>query len=260
MPVSIGGNQAAAPVATAGALPSFLKTGDAAQEAFKQQEQARAAAQEAFGRMWRFYITTKELGVPFRITFLDGMINPTTKMLGNPSWRDHSVKNARGFYDNYVCTDHGGPGAEPCPICQNAAADKPSVVMGFTIIDHRPVEFKKGEKAGKTEPFSRKLLIAKSKTLPLLQVKAAKFGGLRGISMDVMRTTATDASVGNVFELHEQYTEEELQETFGANAAPANWDFELNYKTADELIKQGIAPPMAGVAQSGVSQDYTQGM
>ena len=259
MPVSITGAQAAANVST-GNLPGFLKTGDAAQEAFKQQEQARAAAQEAFGRMWSWYISGKELGVPFKITFLDGLINPTTKMLGNPSWKDHSVKNARGFYDNYVCTDHGGPGAEPCPLCQNSNADKPAVVMGFTIIDHRPVSFTKGEKAGKTEPYSRKMLKAKSKTLPLLQAKAAKFGGLRGITMEVIRTSTTEAAVGNIFELVEQYTEEELQTTFGANAAPADWDFELNYKTAEELTKAGIAPAMAGVTQGGASQDYTQGM
>lgn len=260
MPVNIGGGQQAPAVpAQQGAAPSYLKTGDEAQEAFKQQENARAAAQEAFGRMWRFYITGKELGVPFRVTFLDGIVNPTTKMLGNPSWKDHSVKNARGFFDNYVCTDHGGAGAEPCPLCQNSNADKPSVVMGFTIIDHRPVSFTKGEKAGKTEPFSRKLFIAKSKTLPLLQVKAGKLGGLRGVSMDVVRTSTTEAAVGNIFELVEQYSEEELQATFGASAAPANWDFELNYKTAEQLVAMGVAPQMQAVAQAGVSQDYAKG-
>lgn len=261
MPVNINGGQQAPQVPQQqGAAPSFLKTGDAAQEAFRQQEIARAAAQEAFGRMWRFYIDKKALGVPHRITFLDGVINPTTKMLGNPSWKDHTIKNARGFFDNYVCTDHGGPGAEPCPLCLNSAADKPSVVMGFTIIDHRPVSFTKGEKAGKTEPFSRKLLIAKSKTLPLLQIKAAARGGLRGVSMDVIRTATTEAAIGNIFELVEQYDEAELQTTFGENAAPANWDYELNYKTAKELMDMGVAPQMQGIAQGGPSVDYTSGM
>lgn len=259
MPAVINGGQQTPQVPQQqGAAPSFLKTGEAAQEAFKAQEQARAAAQEAFGRMWRFYIDKNSLGKPHRITFLDGVINPTTKMLGNPSWKDHTIKNARGFFDNYVCTDHGGPGAEPCPLCANVNADKPSVVMGFTIIDHRPVQFTRGEKAGKTEPYSRKLLIAKSKTLPLLQIKAASRGGLRGVTMDVIRTTTTEAAVGNIFEMVEQYDEAELQTTFGENAAPANWDFELNYKTAKQLIDAGIAPAMAGINQSGPSEDYTK--
>lgn len=259
MPANISGGQQS-PQVPQGKMPGFLKTGDEAQEAFKQQEQARAAAQEAFGRMWRFYVDKKDLGKPHRVTFLDGVINPTTKMLGNPSWKDHTIKNARGFFDNYVCTDHGGPGAEPCPICANPNADKPSVVMGFTIIDHRPVKFEKGDKAGTTIPFSRKLLIAKSKTLPLLQTKASKLGGLRGVTMEIIRTSTTEAAVGNIFELIEQYDEAELQTTFGEQASPANWDFELNYKTAKQLVDMGVAPMMAGLTQGGPSVDYTSGM
>lgn len=257
MPVNMTGGQQT-PQTPQGKVPGFLKTGEQAQEAFKQQEQARAAAQEAFGRMWRFYIQGKELGIPFKVTFLDGVVHPTTKMLGNPSWKDHSVKNARGFFDNYVCTDHGGPGAEPCPLCQNASAEKPSVVMGFTIIDHRPVTFTKGDKAGKTEPYSRKLFVAKSKTLPLLQTKASKLGGLRGVTMEIIRTSTTEAAVGNVFELVEQYSEEELQQTFGKDAMPADWDFELNYKTAEQLVAMGVALPVAGITQSSPSNDYTK--
>ena len=261
MPVTIGGaTQTPAVPQGQGKMPSFLKTGDEAQEAFKQQELARQAAQEAFGRMWRFYIKGTDLGKPHKITFLDGIINPATKLLGNPSWRDHTVKNARGMFDNYVCTDHGGPGSEPCPLCQNSNADKPSVVMGFTIIDHRPVTFTKGDKAGKTEPFSKKLLIAKSKTLPLLQIKAAARGGLRGVQMDVIRTSTTEASVGNIFEAVLQYDEAELKAEFGEHYLPADWDHELNYKTAKELVDMGAAPPMAGLSQAGVSADYTKEM
>lgn len=264
MPVNLNGGQApqqsAQQQASApqGKAPGFLKTGEQAQEGFKQQEQARQAAQEAFGRMWRFYIDKKDLGKPHKVTFLDGIVHPTTKLLGNPSWKDHSVKNARGFYDNYVCTDHGGPGAEPCPICGNASADKPAFVMGFTILDHRPVTFTKGDKAGQTVPYTRKLLVAKSKTLPLLQVKAAKLGGLRGVMMDIVRTSTTEAAVGNIFELDEQWGEDELQAKYGKDALPADWDFELNYKTGQQLIDMGVALPVAGITQGAPSDDYTK--
>lgn len=268
MPVTIEGaapaQQPAQPQGQAPApqqfkTPGFLKTGDAATQAFQEQATARAAAQEAFGRMWRWYIDAKkDLGKPFRITFLDGFINPTTKLLQNPSWSEHSFKNARGMPEFYVCTDHGGPNTEPCPMCANPNAEKPSVVMGFTVIDHRPVTFTKGDRAGKTIPFSRKLFIAKSKTLPLLQMKAQKLTTLRGVSMDVMRTSGMDASVGNAFELIEQYSEEELKATFGADSEPANWDFELNYKTAAELQKLGLGVAPASVNQAGPSADYTK--
>lgn len=242
-------------------LPGFLATGDAATQAFEEQAQARKAAQEAYGRMWRWYIDAKkDLGKPFRITFLDGIINPNTKLLQNPSWTEHSFKNARGIPEFYVCTDHKGPNAEPCPMCANPNAERPSVVMGFTIIDHRPVTFEKGDKAGKTVPFTRKLFIAKSKTLPLLQMKAQKLQSLRGVSMDVLRTSSMDAAVGNAFELVERYSEEELQATFGADAAPANWDFELNYKTAAELEKLGLGVAVKSVTQGAPSVDYTGNM
>lgn len=261
MPTIITHGQAA-PQQAFGKMPSFIKTGEAATESFKQQEAARAAAQEAYGRMWRWSISTKKLGLTYKLIFLDGMLNPTSKMLQNPTWKEHSLKNMRGFYDQYVCTDHGGPGSEPCPICANTQAERATTVMGFTVIDPTPITFTKGDKAGKTVPFSRKLLIAKSKTIPLLQAKALKTGGLRGVCVDVMRTAGTEASVGNVFELDSQYSEEELVTTFGQiDSQSANWDFELGYKTADELIKLGVAAPMHGVAQqSAPSVDYTQGV
>lgn len=263
MPVNIGG-AAAPPLATpqqfTGKTPGFIKTGDAGAQAFKEQEAARAAAQEAFGRLWRWYIGGKQLGQLFRITFLDGFIDPTTKLLQNPVWLEHTLKNVRGNFDHYMCTDHKGEGAEPCPLCMNDKSDKPATVMGFTILDHRPVTFEKGDRAGTTVQYTKKLLVAKSNILPVLQAKAAKLGGLRGFSFDVMRTSATAASVGDQFELVEQYPEQELVDTFKDDAKPANWEFELNYKTAEELVKLGVAPAIAGVTQGAPSADYTKGM
>lgn len=239
-------------------VPGFMKTGDAAQEELAREEARRAAARESYGRLWRFFIGADDLGKPFRLTFLDGVINPKTKLLGNPTWKEHTLKMPNGKFDNYVCTDHGGPGAEPCPIC-HTSNDKPAVVMGFTVIDHRPVSYTKGDMAGKTVPYTRKLFIAKPKTIAKLQLKAAKFGGLRGICMDVSRSSSTEASVGDNFELDSQWSEDELQKAYGVDAVPADWAFELNYKNAEELVKLGVANAIQGIKAAEPSVDYTEG-
>lgn len=149
---------------------------------------------------------------------------------------------------------------EPCPICENGAAKtKKKLVGGLTIIDHRPYTLKNGPDAGKTIPFQRRLYIPTRTTISALQMWGGKWGGLRGMTVDCIRSKDTEANVGNVWAPVEKYDPQELLDTFGEAAKPTEWDKAILYRTAAQLVEMGIVPAIGTVSASkGPSADYTK--
>lgn len=244
---------AAKPAGNAG----FLMHGEESAQAIQHEEAKAEAAKAAAGKLWRFWIDADKLGEDFKITFLDGGIDKNTKMFKNPTWYEHGLKLGNSF-DTFICTQK----VEPCPIC--AGGDKPSLVMGFTIIDHRSVEIKKGDNAGKILPFTRKLYVAKRKTVGLLQKIVLKCDpditgiGLRGVEMDVSRSTATSPNVGDVLFPQGQHEESDLLQMFGEkDSQPANWAEELVFRSAEELVALGVAAPIKTLGAEKPSKEYT---
>jgi hypothetical protein len=240
----------------------WWKTGKEAKAAVEEADRKQEERREAAGRMWRFRL--KE-GEEARITFTDGDLD-TDGLLKNPVFKEHNLMQ-NGKYGNYiVCTSD----TEPCPVCEGG--DEPSLVQGFTIIDHR--EFKSND-GTKTYVNTRRLFIAKRNVMKLLQSKAAKQGGLAGCTFDVMRSGSNAPNTGDSFDLVEKNNLDELKAHFTKTDdkgktetyfLPANYAEEFTYHDAKELrkmgygvgspvgsesVKAGVTPAAKGSAFSG---------
>jgi hypothetical protein len=229
---------------------SFLKTGKQAQETL-EKEQARAdARREANSRAFRFFISEKNVGGDFPVIFLDGDLGPDGT-LELTTWEEHFVRVA-GKPQQYVCLKHSGPpGAESyCPMC---ADDEAAVIAAFSVLDLTPYTVKNNQNQGKVIPVTKKLYAAKRGTLAHLQKLAVKYGGLRGLQVDVSRTTKNAAAVGDQFLPGKKWTLQEIKEKFGRvkdmkgnptdewYADPLNYAEEAPYLALEDLQKLGIA-------------------
>lgn len=243
MAIKMNGGAAKAPADTstsekkAGSM-GFLKTGGAAKQAVLEAE-AKAEAQKAeAGKLWRFRIPEGD-DDDRRITFLDGTLDEEGT-LEAPMWNEHTLQLG-GKWKNVPCTSH----EEPCPICANG--DNPSLVAGFTVIDHTPFVIQSGPNAGKKILFSKRLFVAKRTTYAQLQKLATKNGGLVGTTWDVSRNGDKSPAVGNMFQLEGKQTLAELKKElaavkneYGELVAPADFAEEITYYTREELIQQGV--------------------
>lgn len=226
------------PAATMG----FLKTGAAAKAALAAEEARVAEAKAAAGKLYRFRLKEGEART---ITFLDGYLD-ADGLLDIPMWMEHTLQ-VNGNWTNVVCTQE----QEPCPVC--ATGDRPSLVGGLTVIDHTEFTIQKGANAGKVISNQKRLFVAKRGTLKILQKLAEKRGGLAGCTFEVSRTSDKSPSVGDMFDFSQQDSLEELREHFGQDdegnwiATPANYDEEVVYRTADQLIELGIGKAVASI-------------
>jgi hypothetical protein len=129
--------------------------------------------------------------------------------------------------------------------------NKPPLVAGFTIIDHR--QFK--GKNDKVYQNTKRVLVAKPQSVELLNKHAMKRGGLAGTTWDVSRIgDSNSAAIGTLFDFVDKKPIPELEalymkeftdpktnvKTMKTYFTPADWEKELTYKTGDELRIMGF--------------------
>lgn len=232
---------------SSGGTISFLKTGQAAHKAMAAEEAKAELAKQEAGKMWRFRMAP---GEDRKITFLDGSLDENN-MLAVPMFYEHTLQ-VGGKWKNFVCTDE----QEPCPICAKGD-DKPALVGVMTVLDHTPAVIKSGPKAGQTIQHTRKLFVAKKDTIAMLTKIAVKRGGLTGCTFDVARGGEKTAAVGSQFDFTEKLDLTVIAKKYGLKleeAQPADYQAEIVYHTAAELLELGI-----GKAASGPGYEKSSG-
>ena len=137
---------------------------------------------------------------------------------------------------------------------------EPYLAAGFTIIDHSEYVSKKSQVVYRD---TVKLFVCKQETLKMLQMLAAKRGGLAGCTFDVMRTGDMSANVGNMFDFVKKTNLEDLRKQFevpptnndpGKIIAPIDYGSAIVYRTAEVLRALGFGAPPVGGGNTG---DYT---
>jgi hypothetical protein len=213
-------------------------------QAEKAKQEARANEQ---GRLQRFWLKP---GEEARITFVDGVLateGMNKDCLTFASYYEHHLQ-INGQWGNYfVCTQSEN---SKCPICEED--NRASFVGALTVIDHREIKSRDGTKVYKDQ---KKLFIASSNTLMVLQQLAAKRKGLVGCTFDVYRTSKTDARVGSTFDFIERNSLEDLQEQFKIKNeqgkevtyfTPADYEKELPFKSEEDLRAMGFGTASIG--------------
>ena len=224
---------------------SFLLKGKRANAAWKKADVEHQTRQEEMAKpkVWRYYLPNGQDG---KITFLDGHLN-ADGTLAVTMIKEHNL-NINGNYKNWFsCTDHGGEGSEPCPICQGG--DKPYVAALFTVIDHSKYVDKKGNKRGNEV----RLFVAKREALNSLQKRATQQDGLAGVTFDVSRSGSQSPNVGNMFDPIKKNPVKKVVQAFKGKIIELvkedmfdkkhlclAYDQILSFYTAEELRKKGF--------------------
>jgi len=234
---------------------SFLKKGKEAQTAMVQEEQKAEARAANANKAFRFRIKYEGKKTPeVTITFLDGELNEEG-MLDIPYAREHTVK-INGRFENIICTeDEEGY----CPVC--ATGDEPALVGYLTVVDHTPYTLKNGT----VREMTRKLFVAKKATIQMLTNQAQKRGGLTGCTYGVMRTGEREPAVGNQYDFVQKDTLDDLikmaeDENAEEIFTPLDYEEELEYRTAEELVELGIGVAQSGPGTEKSMKDYSNSM
>lgn len=237
---------AQAPVASG--TPSFIMTGVQAQKALAEEKARADIAREQSMRPFRFWISDKNLGKDYVITFLDGNLTKDG-VIDSRVWSEHMIQ-VSGSWENIVCL-----APEYCPVCTKAD-NTPRLVIAFTVVDHTPYTIQNGEKKGQVIQNTRKLYVVKRTTLAQLQKVAEKHDGLRGLQIEVSRTTAKAANVGDMFTPIQKYSDAELQETFGKDEKGNRLDLPFDYnKVAPRYTPQQLADMGLGSASAVIGNE-----
>lgn len=222
---------------------SWMKTGQESAELAAAEAAAQEARKAQQGKLYRWNLKVKEDAA---LTFVDGDLNEQGFLLP-PRWYEHFVKVA-GQWQTHVCPEQTNPGSgQKCPLCEQG--DKPSLVAGFTVIDHRSFTGKEN----KVYTNQRRLFVCKSGSFEMLSKMALKRGGLAGCRFDVSRTGEKVASVGDVFDFDSKkpieelkakytrtYTDKDGKEHTVCDFEPANYEEEIVYRDEMELRKLGF--------------------
>ncbi len=225
------------------ARPSFMMRGKAAQEELERAGKRAKEKADKAGSLYRFFIPKE--GGERRITFLDGDLDEEG-MLDIPMFYEHGYLAYGKEKIDVRCTRK----TEPCPLCDSDEADYVGVL---TVIDWREWE----DRDGKKHNYARRLYVAKYMTIQKLQQKATKYGGLTGVTFDVIRTGKRDARVGSDFDFVGKHTLEDIGKACEEpkHAQPSNYDEEgaMVYRTAEQIIDMGLCkkPPVVGAKKEG---------
>lgn len=215
----------------------FLKSGAAAKKLMEKHEAEVAARKDKAGKAFRFFIKP---GEDANITFLDGRIDPETGILDIKYANEHRCK-VEGNWEDFICVED----QEPCPLCE--AGERKTFVGYLTILDHREREYEKDGKTVKVDA-TRRLYVAKTETLKQLTKMAEKReNGLVGVTYEVSRTGDKKAAVGDLFDRIAEHEMSEIEEAFPDIGKPLDYDSELVYHTAEELIALGIGKKVATI-------------
>jgi len=251
---------------------SWMKTGEESEELAQREKKAAEARQAEQGKAFRYGLkVTGSSPTNGQILFLDGALNPKAGNKLTPlRFYEHTVMH-QGNWGNYICPEQSAPqNKDRCPICEGK--DKPALVSVFSVLDLVPYT----TKAGNILPFTRKLFVAKPRTMDILQSYAMKRGGLTGWIVDTTRATSKDASVGSAFDFQHKVDPAEAAKKYvrtykkdGAEVteslfAPLDYAKELVFRTGDELRALGFGAPVAmggmgggmSAPQAAASDDY----
>lgn len=222
---------------------SWLKKGSDSAALQKQDEQDAKQREAQHGKLFRFFLKHKEEA---KLTFVDGELSPEGFLIP-PRFYEHMIEQ-HGKWNNYICPEKTNPeSGEICPICKGG--DRPSLISLFTVIDHRGFT----RKDGSVVPFSVKLLAVKTGVMELLAKQAIKRGGLAGCTFEVSRMGPQAAAVGDVWDFVEKgdltdlvnqfmvkRKDEKGVESMQTLFSPADYEKELVYYTAQELMQMGL--------------------
>ena len=221
---------------------SWMKTGDAAKQAQKNEEFKQQQAKEQANRMRRFRLKD---GQEARVTFLDGTLD-NSGILEIPKWYEHDIM-FNGYYRKFVCTSEVDQ-SQPCPIC--TAGDKPDLVGALTVVNHTPYIIQNGDNAGKTIVNRRELFVGKLGTIAALSKIALKRGGTRGLTMDISRTGDKKPNVGDVFDVVDQVKDwnafRQKYDLKPDDIAPAEYEKENPFLPVEELVALGVGKEHLG--------------
>lgn len=234
---------------TPGTVASWMKKGKDAHEAVAKEEAKAALAKEAKDRMWRYWMPAE---AERKVTFLDGEVD-ADGMLDVPMFYEHQLK-INGDFENFVCTQES---EGYCPICEKGES-QPYLCGVMTVIDHSAHKVKSGPNAGKTIQHTRKIFVAKKNTLKILSKIAAKRDGLTGCTFDVSRGDDHTASVGSQFDFTKKQKLSVLAEEYDLkleDVQPADYSYEIVYRTGDELVELGIGKASGGVGKEAGVHD-----
>lgn len=224
-------------------VASFLNTGKTAaaetKKAELQAEQKKAAMEN---EVQRFYL--KE-GQEKRVTFLDGVLMDDG-MLFPVNYKEHQIKLNGNWRNWFPCVQY----AEACPLCEEDL--DPPLVYLFTVIDHTGYVNKSGEAVK-----NNKLLFAcKRESFKKLQSLGVKRGGLIGLTIDISRTSAKVANTGDMFDVVNKSTLEEIKTAYSLEAGdvvPYDYQAIIEYRTAAELLALGLGTASATTAGAPIS-------
>jgi hypothetical protein len=225
---------------------SWMKRGVKAKQMLDAADAQAEKAKESVGKLFRFWIPPEEERL---ITFLDGELDDTG-MLDVPMFYEHRVK-INGAWDTFVCVAD----EEPCPICENSDS-RQTMVGVMTVIDHTEYKIQRGPNAGKVVKNTRKLFVATRNTLKTLAKQAVKRDGLTGCTFEVSRTGDKEPGVGGQFEFVEKRSLAQVAKAFDLkpeDLKPADYDYEVIRRTADQLIELGLGKPPSGVGYEKAS-------
>jgi hypothetical protein len=231
---------------------NWMKRGDDAAVSLKQAEAESKAKSMQNKSMWRFRLND---GEEARVTFVDGELTKN----GNIDWltyREHQVFMNGKWNNHFVCTEP----AEKCPICESG--DSPSWVAVLTVIDHR--EYKSKKDPGKSYKNQPRLFVMKQQTAKLLQNLGEKRKGLAGCTFDILRAGDKSPAVGSSFDFIEKNSVKDLQAQFMEKDehgkmktvfVPADYEKEIVYRSAKELMQFGFASSGTSIGQADMSHD-----
>lgn len=242
---------------------SWMKKGADSVAVQKKDEQEYEARKAEQGKMWRFWLKDK---AEAQITFVDGDLSKEGFLLP-PRFYEHSLM-INGQLVNIVCPEKTQPdGGEEmkCPLCEGG--DRSSLVAVFTIIDHRTVPSKDGQKMYKDV---KRLLVVKGNTFEQLNKIAIKRGGLACARFDVARVGEKAPAVGSMFDFCEKKPLAELQAMYmdeivdpktnkkvtTTRFVAADYENEIVFRSGAELRKLGYGKPAIGM--SGFETPPTQ--
>jgi hypothetical protein len=155
---------------------------DAVKEAEQEQELAKEARSYGPRRFWM------PPGASTFITFLDD---------GPFTYREHQVKIGDEFRNWFTCLASTG---KRCPLCE--AGQRASFVGAYSVLDHS----KYTDKKDVVHQHERRLYIAKTKTLALLQELSSEYDGLTGCMFKVTRSKEDKSpNVGDILIFKKKY-------------------------------------------------------
>ena len=215
-----------------GVKPSWLLSGDTAQEVANEHQAAADERKADRDKSWRFYLKPESEA---RIFFLNGDLVTEGLQKGSfdiASVEEHAVRRDGSKVPKfYVCVSR----TETCPLCESG--NFAAFVGLFAIIDTK----KFTNREGKVYQNKKKILAAKGQSIKKLAKKAQMAGGsLVGVVMDVSRSDSRSATVGDEFDIVGTFPLEAL----GKKVDPKNWEaviaipdwaHELTYLSAAEM-------------------------